>query len=138
MNRSPSTGAVSRVFRYRIFLRFAKPCTLAPNSKLIIADEPVSVLDVSVQAQILNLITHLCKKENLTLIFITHDLAVVRHIAERIAVMYLGKIVEHGSTDEIFNNPLHPYTQALISAVPLPDPDEERARKRIIFEGDPP
>ena len=117
--------------------RIAIARTLALKPKLIIADEPVSALDVSVQAQILNLIAALCKTENLTLIFISHDLAVVRHVAERIAVMYLGKIVEQGNAEEVFKNPLHPYTQALIGAAPLPDPIKERARKRTVLQGDP-
>jgi oligopeptide/dipeptide ABC transporter ATP-binding protein len=118
--------------------RIAIARTLALKPKLIIADEPVSALDVSVQAQILNLIAALCKTENLTLIFISHDLAVVRHVAQRIAVMYLGKIVEQGNAEEVFKNPLHPYTQALISAAPLPDPIRERNRKRNLLQGDPP
>lgn len=118
--------------------RIAIARTLALRPKLIIADELVSALDVSVQAQILNLIAGLCKRENLTMVFISHDLSVVRHIAETIAVMYLGKIVEYGPTEQVFHDPLHPYTNALISAVPMPDPEKEHARKRIILEGDPP
>ncbi len=118
--------------------RIAIARTLALKPKLIIADEPVSALDVSVQAQILNLIAALCRTENLTLIFVSHDLAVVRHVAERIAVMYLGKIVEQGNAEEVFKNPLHPYTQALIGAAPLPDPIAERTRKRTVLQGDPP
>ena len=118
--------------------RIAIARTLALKPRLIIADEPVSALDVSVQAQILNLIADLCKRERLTMIFITHDLAVVRHIAQTIAVMYLGKIVELGPADEVLDNPLHPYTQALSSALPIPDPKREKARKRLILKGDPP
>jgi oligopeptide/dipeptide ABC transporter ATP-binding protein len=118
--------------------RIAIARALALKPKLIIADEPVSALDVSIQAQILNLIAKLCREENLTLIFITHDLSVVRHIAKEIAVMYLGKVVEYGKAKQVLDRPTHPYTQALISAVPVPDPEEERTRQRTILNGDPP
>src|SRR5699024_8365563 len=97
--------------------------------KLIIADEPVSALDVSIQAQVLNLMQDLQKKFNLTYIFIAHDLGVVRHISDRIGVMYLGKMVEISESDELHHNPLHPYTQALLSAVPIPDPDFQKEEK---------
>jgi len=118
--------------------RIAIARALALKPKLIIADEPVSALDVSIQAQILNLIAKLCREENLTLIFITHDLSVVRHIAKDIAVMYLGKVVEYGKAKQVLDNPMHPYTKALISAVPVADPEEERTRERTILLGDPP
>lgn len=109
---------------------------LMTNPKLIIADEPVSALDVSIQAQVLNLMQDLQKKFNLTYIFIAHDLGVVRHISDRIGVMYLGKMVEVSESDELHHNPLHPYTQALLSAVPIPDPDFQKEEK--VLEGDMP
>lgn len=106
--------------------------------KIIIADEPVSALDVSVQAQILNLLKEIQQKLKLTMIFISHNLAVVKYISDRIAVMYLGKIVEIGSREDIFANPRHPYTKALISAVPIPDPKTERNRVRVPLVGELP
>jgi oligopeptide transport system ATP-binding protein len=112
--------------------------SLALNPDLIICDEPISSLDVSIQAQVVNLLEELQKRLGLTYLFIAHDLSMVRHISDRMAVMYLGKIVELTDRDEIYLNPLHPYTKALMSAVPVPDPDVEEQRKRIILEGDIP
>jgi oligopeptide transport system ATP-binding protein len=111
---------------------------LASMPKFIICDEPISALDVSIQAQIVNLLEDLQEQLGLTYLFIAHDLSMVRHICDRVAVMYLGVIVELAERDELYENPLHPYTEALLSAVPIPDPEITRARKRIILEGAPP
>ncbi len=111
---------------------------LAVDPEFIVADEPISALDVSIQAQIMNLMEHLQAEKNLTYLFISHDLRAVRHLSDRVAVMYLGKIVELAGGKEIYRNPLMPYTKALISAVPVPDPEIEAKRERIILKGDVP
>jgi ABC-type oligopeptide transport system ATPase subunit len=104
------------------------------NPELIIADEPVSALDVSIQAQVINLLNELRDQFGLTILFIAHDLSVVKYFSDRIGVMYFGKMVELADSDELFRHPLHPYTRSLLSAIPLPDPKSEKNRKRIVYK----
>ena len=111
---------------------------LASDPEFIVCDEPISALDVSIQAQVVNLLEELQDEFNLTYLFIAHDLSMVRHICDRVAVMYLGVIAELGERNELYENPLHPYTQALLSAVPIPDPKRDRARQRTILKGEIP
>ena len=105
------------------------------NPEFVVCDEAVSALDVSVRAQVLNLMRNMQQKKNLTYLFISHDLSVVRHISDRIAVMYLGSVVEVAEKAQLYSNPMHPYTKALLSAIPIPDPDIEKNRQRIMLEG---
>ena len=118
--------------------RIAIARALAPRPKVLIADEPVSALDVSIAAQILNLLRRLCTDMELAMLFISHDLSVVGHIADRVAVMYLGRIVETGTANDVLGNPAHPYAQALLSAVPETGLDRDTLQKRIVLQGDPP
>jgi oligopeptide/dipeptide ABC transporter, ATP-binding protein, C-terminal domain len=112
--------------------------SLALSPKFIVCDEPISALDVSIQAQVVNLLKDLQAKLGLTYLFIAHDLSMVRYISDRVGVMYLGKMMEIASSDSLYDNPIHPYTRALLSAIPVPDPDVQKQRKRIILEGDVP
>ena len=111
---------------------------LAVEPEFIVCDEPISALDVSIQAQVVNLLIELQTNKNLTYLFIAHDLSMVKHISDRVGVMYLGNMVEFASSDELYSEPLHPYTKALMSAIPIPDPDEEKKKKRIPIEGEIP
>ncbi|MCI9272878.1 MAG: ATP-binding cassette domain-containing protein [Clostridiales bacterium] len=111
---------------------------LAVDPQFIVCDEPVSALDVSIQAQVVNMFEELQERMGLTYLFIAHDLSIVKHISDRIGVMYLGKLMELADSDTLYHNPIHPYTQALLSAIPVPDPQESRKKKRIVLQGDVP
>ena len=112
--------------------------TLALDPEFIVCDEPISALDVSIQAQIINLLEDLRETRGISYIFIAHDISMVKHISTKISVMYLGSIVESGDQDVIYRDPIHPYTRALLSAIPIPDPDTAKAKKRIILQGELP
>jgi peptide/nickel transport system ATP-binding protein len=131
-HRDRFPGAFSGGQRQRIGIARA----LSTNPKIVVLDEPVSALDVSIQAGVINLLDELKAKLGLSYLFVAHDLSVIRHIADRVAVMYLGEFVEHGDVDQVFDNPQHPYTQALLSAIPVPDPDIERTRQRVVFDAE--
>jgi oligopeptide transport system ATP-binding protein len=118
--------------------RIAIARAISIEPEFIVADEPVSALDVSIRAQVLNLMQRLQREMGLTYLFISHDMSVIRHVSNRVAVMYLGKLMEFSDRNTLYTNPLHPYTMALLSAVPIPDPRVERQRKRIILKGDLP
>ena len=110
---------------------------IALEPRIVLLDEPVSALDVSIQAGIVNLLAELRDRLGLSLLLVAHDLAIVRHVADRVAVMHLGRIVELGTVDDVFDAPAHPYTRALLAAIPIPDPQAERARERIVLQGEP-
>ena len=118
--------------------RIAIARAISIEPEFIVADEPVSALDVSIRAQVINLMQRLQREMGLTYLFISHDMSVIRHVSNRVAVMYLGKLMEFSNRNALYTNPLHPYTMALLSAVPIPDPRVERKRKRIILKGDLP